>query len=213
MEGDIAKLPEIVALARAPRRGRRGRRLPRDRGAGRHRARNRRASRDARRGRRHHLDARGRRSAERPAVSRPGSAALVDYLIAAVAPAAVLERASADRRRERARGGALPRGAPGARWRGFTTTPATSARRLEEMGLKPLAGRDADRPDHPRGDGQGDPRERDDARRGRVRHRIRLSGRAARARARALPDLRRAHARTTSTSRWPRSRRSGRSWG
>ena len=37
--------------------------------------------------------------------------------------------------------------------------------RLTEMGLAPLPGADADRADHPRGDGEGDSRQRDDARR------------------------------------------------
>ena len=60
---------------------------------------------------------------------------------------------------------------------------------ITEAGFKPLARRDADRSDHRRRDGGGDSDERHAARRRRVRDGLRISGRAAGPGARSLPDL------------------------
>ena len=65
---------------------------------------------------------------------------------------------------------------------------------LVERGPQAARRRDADRPDHHRRDGRRDPDERDAARRGDLHHRLRIPGGAAGNRAAALPGVRRAFA-------------------
>ena len=95
---------------------------------------------------------------------------------AALAADAVLERPAADGRLVGARGG--PRAPPRARARG-QAAPQLGALQAEAARDRLFAPRRRrrDHPDHRRRDGVRDPMQRADARRGRLRHRLRVSGR------------------------------------
>ena len=126
MEGAIAKLPDLVELCRRARRRAGGGRLARHRRPRRARPRHGRALRARGRGGHHHLDARqgaGRRGGR--VRGRVGRGVRLPH--PAGPAAALLQRAAAHRRGQRARQRRVSRGPPRAGHARSARTPATSA--------------------------------------------------------------------------------------